>query len=910
MALASGTRLGAYEILTLIGTGGMGEVYRARDTKLNRDVAVKVLPEAFTLDPDRLARFKREAQVLASLNHPHIAAIYGQEESAGMQALVLELVEGPTLADRLLHGPMPVAQALACAGQVAEALETAHERGIIHRDLKPANIKLTADGKVKVLDFGLAKAMERTPAAATVANSPTLSVLATQAGIIMGTAAYMSPEQAKGADTDRRTDVFSFGVVLYEMLTARQPFHGDTAPEIMASVLIRDADLSGLPANLHPRIVDLISRCLEKEPKKRWQAMGDLRLELESIAAAPYQSDVTALGPILRPPLWKRALPVAIAVVLTAAASTGVNRWLSTAQPAQVVRFSFPAADFRSTNLALAVSPDGTRIVYVGAIGIDRTQLILRTLSEPDARPIAGSALRGLIYSPVFSPDGRFVAYYSLTERALKKIAVDGGTAITLSTLTSTPIGAISWHGGTIVVAQTTGIFTVSANGGEPELAVRLDAGTSAASPQIIDEHGSVLFALAGGGAETVSGNPLSRWDAGQIVVQRPDGARHVVVSGGTDPHYLPTGHLVYALGGSLLVVPFDAARGRTTGGAVPVIEGVARTNTSAHAAISTGGTLVFVPGSATASSTRTLGLIDIRDGKAQPIPIPPNSYAQPRISPNGRLVAVASDDGKERAIWIYDLSSGGPPRRLTFAGRNSSPIWTPDGQFITYVSDQQGDRGLVLQRADGTGSAERLTKAEAGSEHTPDSWSPDGRILAFRVVQAGTSSIWIVPRDGDRTPKPLLQMKDRSQVLAQFSPDGRWIAYGSNELDGVAYQIFVQRFPLNGDKFQAETQTGSTPVWSPDGRRLFFAYTNRVFALDVQTSPTFVAGQPVEIAGTGGSQPSAASVRNFDLTPDGKQLLVVLAEPTDDHNAAARGQQINIVLNWTEELKQRVPTK
>ena len=889
----------------------MGEVYRAHDTKLNRDVALKVLPEAFALDPDRLARFKREAQVLASLNHPQIGAIYGLEESAGIQALVLELVEGPTLADRLQPGPMPVDQALACAGQVAEALETAHEQGIIHRDLKPANIKLTAGGKVKVLDFGLAKAMEKTPAAATVANSPTLSVLATQAGIIMGTAAYMSPEQAKGADTDRRTDVFSFGVVLFEMLTARQPFHGDTAPEIMASVMIRDADLSGLPANLHPRIVELISRCLEKEPKKRWQAMGDLRLELESIAAAPYRSDATASGSVLRPPLWKRALPVAIAVVLAAAASTGVNRWLSTAQPAEVVRFSFPAADFRSATPALAVSPDGTRLVYVGATGIDRNQLILRNLSEADARPITGSALRGLITSPVFSPDGRFVAYYSLAERALKKIAVGGGTAITLSALTSAPNGAISWRGSAIAVAQSTGIFIVSANGGEPELAVRLDAGTSAASPQIIDERGSVLFAVAGG-ADTVSGNALSRWDAGQIVVQRPDGTRHVVVSGGADPHYLPTGHLVYALGGSLLAVPFDAANVRTSGGPAPVIEGIARSSTgvSAHVAISAGGTLVFVPGPATTSSARTLGLLDIRDGKVQPIPIPPNSYTQPRLSPDGRLVAVASDDGKERAIWIYDLIGRGPPRRLTFAGRNTSPIWTPDGQFITYVSDQQGDRGLVLQRADGTGSVERLTKAEAGSEHIPESWSPDGRILALRVVQEGTSSIWIVPRDGDRTLKPLLQMKNRSQVVPQFSPDGRWIAYGSNELDGVAFQTFVQPFPPNGSKFQAETQIGSSPVWSHDGRRLFFAYTNRVFALDVQTSPTFVAGQPVEIAGTGGSQPSAAAVRNFDLTPDGKQLLVVLTEPTEDHNAAARGQQINIVLNWTEELKQRVPTK
>ena len=911
LALAPGSRLGAYEILTLIGSGGMGEVYRARDTRLGRDVAIKILPSDVAADPDRLARFEREAQVLASLNHPNIAQIHGVEDSSGVPALVMELVEGPTLADRLQLGPMPVEQALAAAAQVAEALEAAHEQGIIHRDLKPANIKVTDADKVKLLDFGLAKALEKTPAAATVANSPTLSVLATQAGIIMGTAAYMSPEQAKGAHTDRRTDIFSFGVVLYEMLTARQPFHGDTAAEIMASVMIRDADLSGLPANLHPRISELISRCLEKQPRQRWQAMGDLRLELQSMAAAPYRSDATAPG-VLPRPLWKRALPVAIAVVLTAAASMGVNRWLSTAQRADVVRFSFPAPDFRPGSAAIAVSPDGTRLVYVGTTGVDRSQLILRNLSEAEARPISGSTIRGSIISPAFSPDGRFVAYYSVSDRALKKIAVGGGTSMNVCTATSLPIGGISWHGNTIAFAQTPGIFMVPANGGEPQLAVHVEPGSSASSPQIIDERGSVLFALARGGADALSVDALSRWDQGQIVVERPDRTRHVVVPEGADPRYLPTGHLVYSLRGSLLAVPFDAAHARITGTPAPVVEGVARSSTgaSAHAAISTGGTLAFVPGPALASSARTLGLIDVRNGKVRPIPIPPNNYTQPRLSPNGRLVAVASDDGKDSVIWIYDLIGGGPPRRLTFAARSTSPIWTPDGQFITYRSEQQGDRGLFLQRADGNGPLERLTKAEAGSEHYPDSWSPDGKILAFRV-QAATSSIWMVTRDRDRSPKPLLQMKDRSQVLAQFSPNGRWIAYGSNELTGVGYQVFLQPFPPDGStKFQAETQIGSAPAWSPDGRRLFFAYSNHVFAFDVQTSPTFAAGQPVEIAGTGGSLANLPAVRNFDITPDGTQLLVVLTEQTDDHNSAERGQQINIVLNWLEELKARVPTK
>jgi eukaryotic-like serine/threonine-protein kinase len=907
MALDPGTRIGGYEILALLGSGGMGEVYRAKDTKLGRDVAIKVLPELFVSDPERVARFQREAKTLASLNHPHIGGIYGLEDTDGVCALVLELVEGPTLADCLQRGAMRAQDALPIACQIADALEAAHEQGIVHRDLKPANVKLAADNKVKVLDFGLAKAMEKTPASATVANSPTLSVLATQAGIIMGTAAYMSPEQAKGADTDRRSDIWSFGVVLYEMLTARQPFHGETAAEIMAAVLIREADLEALPGNLHPRIRELITRCLDKQPKKRWQAMGDLRLELESLVAAPYRTDAPASAALNGSPWWKRALPLTAAVALTAAATTFANRWLSTPRAADIVRFSFPAQDFRTGSSAIAISPDGRHVVYVGTTGTDRSQLMLRDMADTTSRPIAGTAIRGAVAAPAFSPDGHFVVYFTIDDRSLKKIAVTGGAAMTLCTLSGAPVGGISWRGDTIVVAQNSGIFKVSANGGEPELAVRTDSGSTASSPQIIDDSGSMLFALTHSEPVDLS----SRWDRAQIVLQTSDGARHILLSGGAEPHYLPTGYLVYALGGSLLATRVDPARGRILGTPVPVVEGVARSATSltAHAAVSSGGTLAFVAGPVTASSARTLGLIDLREGKVQPLPIPPNAYGHPRVSPDGHLAAVASDDGKEGVVWIYDLIGRGPPRRLTFAGRSTMPIWTPDGRFVTYQSDQQGGQGLFLQRADGTGPVERLTKAEPGSQHFPDSWTPDGKVLAFRV-QSATGSIWTVARDGDRRPKPLIQMKDRSQVATTFSPDGRWIAYGSNELTGIGYQVFVQPFPPDGTtKFQAEAQTGSVPVWSRDGKRLVFALGNRLFALDVRTSPTFSAGQPTEVGGTFATLISFPAVRNFDLMPDGDQLLVVLTS-TENQAAPDRGQQINVVLNWVEELKQRVPTK
>jgi len=904
MPLAIGARLGGYEIVSPLGTGGMGEVYRARDTKLNRDVALKVLPEAFTLDPDRLARFKREAQVLAALNHPHIGAIYGLEESGAVQALVLELVDGPTLADRLQRGALRVEEALPLACQMAEALETAHEQGIVHRDLKPANIKVTADNKVKVLDFGLAKAIEKSPASETVANSPTLSVLATQAGVIMGTAAYMSPEQAKGVETDRRSDIFSFGVVLYEMLTARQPFHGETAAEIMASVLIRDADLDALPANLHPRIRELITRCLDKQPKKRWQAMGDLRLELESLIANPYRADAPGSMVFVRPPLWKRALPVAAAVALTAAAMTVANRWLSTPKPTDVVRFSVGAPDFRPGSASVAISPDGTRLVYVGTAGVDRSQLMLRNMSDSDAHAIPGTAVRGVITTPVFSPDGRFLAYFAVGERALKKIAVTGGAAVTLCSLTVSPVGSVSWRGDTIAVAGD-GIFTISANGGEPRVAIPNEPGIAVESPQLLDDRGSILFARA----SSSSSGTGSRWDKAQVVLHTADGSNHVVVPTGSDPRYLPSGHLVYVAGGSLLAVQLDPVRARIVGSPVPVVEGVSRsaTGATAHAAMSNTGTLVYLPGPVTASSARTLGTIDIRDGRVHPLPIPANAYAHPRISPDGRLVAVVTDDGTDAVIWIYDLIQHGPPRRLTFGVKSTAPIWTPDGRSVTYQSEQQGARGLFLQHADGTGPVQRLTKADQGTEHFPDSWSPDGKTLAY-CVQARTSSIWTVAPEGDHTPKLLFEAKDRSTAAAAFSPDGRWIAYASNELNGAGYQVFVQPYPPNGAKFQAETQTGSVPVWSHDGKRLLFAFTNRVFALDVRTSPTFSAGEPMEIAGTAPTLGSLPAIRHFDVTPDGNQLLVVLMESPDERTSADRPAQINVVLNWNQELMQRVP--
>ena len=900
MALASGTTLGTYEITGSLGAGGMGEVYRARDLRLGRSVAIKVLPEAFAADPDRVPRFEREAKVLASLNHPHIAALYGMEQGPGqppMHFLIMELVEGETLFDRLQRGALDVSEALAIVIQIADALESAHEQGVVHRDLKPANVKITPDDRVKVLDFGLAKAMDSSPAASSPANSPTLSVLATQAGLIMGTAAYMSPEQAKGGTTDRRSDVFSFGVVLYELLTGRQPFCGDTAAEVMASVMIREADLTALPAGLNPRIAELIKRCLEKNPKKRWQAMGDLRVELEALAAAPPQIGApnSGLTPATRP-LWRRAMPIVAAVAVTAVASILATRWLTPVPTREVFRFVVPSANFNLGFQNLALSPDGSRLVYVANVRPGHRQLMLRTMGDLEARPIAGA--EGQVSNPSFSPDGQSVAFYSGVDGALRKISITGGAAVTLCKM-APPFSGPHWGRLGILITQASGGLRVSPDGGEPVLVVPIEKDQRISSPQFIDDRGSILFSLT-------TGDLSAGWDHGQVIVQAPDGTRQVVVSGGSDARYLPSGHLVYASGSTLLAVPFDLATLRVRGGPKPVVEGISRGAQqlfAAHYAVSDSGSLAYVPaGVVPATARRTLALVDM-NGKAQSLAVPANPYTHPRVSPDGLRVAVATEDSKEAAIWIYELSGNGPPRRLTFEGRNLSPIWTPDGRSITFQSDREGDRGLFQQPADGSGAAERLTKAEPTTTHLPESWSPDGKTLLLRVVSE-VSSIWTWSREGDRKPQRLLHGA-RSYVTGEFSPDGRWLVYGSNELDGASYQVFVQSFPA-GAKYLVNPLTASSPVWSRDGRRLFFAYTSRIYGADIRTAPAFAASQPMELK-MPDIMPSTAAARHFDLMPDGKHFLVVVPEAAGDSIRPAT-PQINVVLNWFDELKGKAP--
>ena len=818
---------------------------------------------------------------------------------------------------------MPLDEALPIAKQIADALEAAHEQGIVHRDLKPANIKVRSDGMVKVLDFGLAKALD--PAASSSAeamNSPTLSVRATQMGVIIGTAAYMAPEQARGKVVDRRADIWAFGVVLYEMLSGQRAFKGEDISVTLASVIKDDVNWQALPADLPEPIRRLLRRCLEKEPKRRLRDIGEARLTLEDPASAVPAAEAVAAGaqaPALQPAtLWRRAMPIAATAVIVGAIA-GALMWSLTPPPAAApgaTRFPIVLPDDKqitTTNGALAVSPDGTRVVYVA-----NRQLYIRSMGEVEARPIPGSNIGPNF--PVFSPDGQWVAFQS-SDDLLVKVPIGGGTPLTLCK--AGLLWGASWDGDTIVFAsRNRGILRVSANGGEPEVIVKISGAESAAGPQLLDEGRLLLFTLA---TEAVA----ERWDKAQIIVQSmASGERHVVVRGGSAGRYVPTGlglparagrdagHLVYAVGNSLLAMPFDLTRLAARGSPVPVVEGVARplsflASGVAQYDVSATGTIAYLPGAGSRGGNEPKSLAMAgRDGKIQPLGLPAQPYVHPRVSPNGRQLVVGTDDGKDAVVWVYDLKAGGSLRRLTFGGRNLFPIWTRDGRFITFQSDRDGDLAIFKQLADGSGPAVRLTKPGQGVSHEPESWSPDGKVLSMDISTAGNQSVWTIGMEPDAKPKAFVDTA-AVEKHSSFSPDGRWLAYMAAAVAGGPSDVFIQPFPPTGAKYQVSNGGGRVPVWSPDGKQLFFhnAGPNRVFVVDVLAGQGLTFGTPVPLPIDGTIHP--LSQRNYDVTPDGKQLIVVLpAQATQSDPTRRAAVQINVVLNWFEELKARAPQK
>jgi serine/threonine-protein kinase len=907
MTLAAGARLGSYEIVALIGAGGMGEVYRARDTRLKRDVAIKVLPDAFANDAERLARFQREAELLATLNHPNIGSVYGFEQSEHASAIVLELIEGETLADRIQRGPIPVKAALPIALQIAEALEAAHERGVIHRDLKPANIKVTPDDKVKVLDFGLAKAMESNAGAmpGALSHSPTLSIMATQAGMILGTAAYMSPEQAKGFPADQRSDIFAFGTVLYEMLTGRQPFHGDTAPDVLASVIVREVDFNTLPANLNPRLPELLERCLEKNPKKRWQAIGDVRAEIEKIAAVPHTVAAPAVASRSRP--WRRVASIAATAVLFSGIGAAIAwQYKPTTAALRPIRFIAPMPQGQilanTVRQIIDVSPDGSHVLYVA-----NQTLFIRDLSQFAPRPIpGGDAAQAALVHPIFSPDGESIAFYSGPEQAIKRIAVSGGAPVTICKVDAAIFGMTWSDDDQILYGQGEGgIMRVAATGGKPERLAQVKPGEFAYGPQMLPDGRGVLFTVA-------TGTGPARWDSALIVVQRIGSTdRRTIITGGSDGRYLPVtktkGYLVYALAGVAFAVPLDLEHLQVTAGPTPVVEGIRRSNTNVQAttqmAISRTGTLVYFPGPVS-SLARGLGLLS-RTGAVESLNVPSGPYLVPRVSPDGRHVAFGSDDGRDAVIWIHDVSGKSSMRRLTFSGRNQYPIWSRDGRHLVFQSEHEGAQAIFIQRADGSGTAERLTNPARGTAHMPDVWLPFSDGFVFSEIKGTEHTLWTFSMK-NRTATRFGTFRSTQPITPVFSPDGKWIAYSS--LETGQNQVFVEPMPLTGARYQISKEAGHHPMWTPDGREIVYDVTaglSEVVGLTFE--PTLMVASPrVWPRGTmlmaGGSNP-----RPTDMAPNGRiaGAIAVGANPNDQ-----LAPPIHVVVNWVEELKQRVPLK
>jgi serine/threonine-protein kinase len=712
MSLAAGTRLGPYEIQSALGAGGMGEVYRARDTKLGREVALKVVAASFAQDADRVARFHREAQLLAALNHPHIATIYGLEEAQGSQFLVMELVEGDTLAERLKTGPLPVAEALRIARQVADALQAAHEKGIIHRDLKPANIALTADGQVKVLDFGLAKALGPAEAghhdAPGLTASPTLSLAATQAGMILGTAAYMAPEQAKGKPVDKRSDVWAFGCVLYEMLTGRRAFEGEDISDTLANVLKIDPDWQALPAEVPTAIRALLRRCLDKDRRTRVADISAALFVLDETASlarpaeGPAEAGHSVRGEV---PRWRRIAPVAGALILGGAIVGGAVWWSMQPAPPPVVRTTVTTSGSTALTLSaadrdLAITPDGSRIVYPGS-----NQLLVRALDQLEPAVLSGGLGPPPPRGAFVSPDGQWVGFFDFFDRntTMKKVAITGGPSVTVCVIDGASRGA-TWGGdGTVIfatLASETGLQRVSAAGGEPAVLTKPDRERGERDhfwPRFLPGGEAVLFTIipANGGIES----------AQIAVLDLRTGTSKVLIRGGSDAHYVPTGHLVYGVTGTVHAVAFDLERLEVVGTPAPVLHGVVTTDHGAvDVAVAANGSLVYVPGGA--GDRQTVVSVD-RQGRSSPLPgLPPDRYLDVRVSPDGARLAVATDTD----MWTYDFARATPSRLTSEPARDArAPLWTPDGRRIIFTSTRAGYPELFWRQADGTGSDEPL---------------------------------------------------------------------------------------------------------------------------------------------------------------------------------------------------------
>ena len=875
-----GQTISHYKITSKLGEGGMGEVYRATDTKLNRDVALKVLPDAFAADRERMARFSREAQVLASLNHPNIASIYGLEDSDHKHALVLELVEGETLAERIKGEEVPLEESLKIALQMAEALEAAHEKGIIHRDLKPANVKITPEGKVKVLDFGLAKALEPELSQQEVANSPTVTMEGTQPGVVLGTAGYMSPEQARGQAIDRRTDIWAFGCVLYEMLTGKQVFGGATATDILGAIVHKDPDWEALPETTPRAIHRLLRRCLERDPHERLQHIGDARLVIRHVISEPLDDSQVSVSA----PVWRRAIPSAPIGLLMVLMGLllGYVLWNtkndSQLAPPAVTRFPIALPDDEEIpqGPALALSPDGTQVVYAAIRGNTR-RLYLRSLNQLGAKEIPGTESS---WAPFFSPNGQWVGFFDDVQQGtgeLKRWSVLGGDPVTICAV-GTGRGASWGEDDTIIFGKDSGLWRVSSSGGTPEPVIPKG---SYFYPQILPGGKGVLFQTGEPGKPSVG------------VLSLDSGQQSILVDGGLKARYVPTGHLVYGLGNSVLAAPFDLDSLGLRGAGVPVVDGV--WNLFAFVLkfeVSRSGSLVYVPKSAVGRADK-LVWVD-RHGTEELFLEPRMGLYSPRLSPDGRRLAVqVTKDQDPTRIWTCEMELCVlSPLALEVGYR---PVWNSDSADL-FFDDKFRAFDLWRIAADGTGKPERLL--EKTSWLFAGSVSPDGKVLAFMEEKQGNRDILVLWLDGDKKVEPF-HVTEFNEHNPTFSPDGGWIAFTSNR--SGKDEIYVKRYPPVGDVIPITADGGSRPLWSPNGEEIFYRNGKKMMSVSVNREPDFRPGKRRKLFEW---QPLLQSfpTLHYDVAPDGQRFLML------KRGEESLPTQINVVLNWAEELKQKVP--
>jgi eukaryotic-like serine/threonine-protein kinase len=905
MPLDKGTRRGPYEILAPLGAGGMGEVYRARDTRLQRDVAIKSLPADFAADPERLTRFQREARLLASLNHPNIAAIYGLEATGGETWLVLEIVEGESLAEKLAAGPLPVEEALAVCAQIAAGVSAAHEAGVIHRDLKPGNVMIRHDGSVKVLDFGLAKGAERSGAVrvSDLTASPTVS-LGTQAGVILGTAAYMSPEQTRGRVLDKRTDVWSFGCILYECLTGRQVFREETVSDTLASIIRSEPDWNALPAQTPAKIRDLAKRCLQKDPRRRLHDMADARIEIEESLASPEgAASTTPARPDSPKRKWAALAGIGLGLVVGTLAGVLLSRAL---MPRPVREHSTAVASViplpTDTRLrvspqrpSMAFSPDGRKLVF-RAIQGRHSQLYLREIGQSNATPIPGT--EGA-FDPFFSPDGEWLAFF--VGNQLKKVALTGGAPTVLADTPPVSQGASWASDGSILFAPRPngGLAKLLAGAKTYESFATPDAARgerALAWPQILPDGKNLLVIVR-------AGRDFDDVAASNVTVHSlQTGKRRVLVEGAAFARYVEPGYLLFTRGTTLYAAPCDSRRWTLTGPATPLIQNVLTSPYYGlpYFAASDSGFLAYAVGGMVPDAPNTIVLVD-RSGREEPLPLTGQRFVVPRISPDGKRLAITSSplDSARASVAIYDFARGVLSSLTPEPGRHFAPVWSPDGRRLAFSEFQTSDPRMMLKASDGSGELEALSSGKIAA--FASSWSPDGRSLLYLEGTTGQSAenmdIWLLSLEGKRERRAWLT-GPASETGAFFSPDGRAVAYASNE--SGKNEVYVRPFPTPGAKIKVSTEGGSEPAWAPSGREIFYRTGDSLMAAPIQTQPELSVGTArVLMADPYDRWSREDGGRNYDVFPDGDRFLFIRSQPLKEEPITS----LNLVVNWPAEL-------